>query len=463
MAGGFRAVKQVLRRPEEVDADLPAVVRAAAQFEIDDGTTSTTLADAAAAGDVAGELPMMAPPDNASPRQVADWWSSLSDAGRAILVASRPELPGNLDGLPAEVRDDANRFRIPEERAALQAQLTQLACGGGPSAAAQLGQVQGKLRALDAIDGTLARGDRDDPRQLLLLDTSGRRVKAAVAIGDVDKAHHVAVFTPGFNSTVEDSLPGCDDQMHLLRRQAEDQSRRYGGKGSVAAVTWIGYEAPQWSEIRDPHRSVASEDQARTGGKVLARFLDGIDAARPLASHLTAIGHSYGSTTTGHAVQQAASVDDVIFCGSPGIGTSDVGDLRVPEGHAFIIEAKHDFVADLGWFGDDPNQLDGLTDLYSGPGTAPDGAELKEVTQHSNYLAPHSTSQHKDSTSQYNMSVVVAGLADRAVYGENTGFGDYVREFLDGVGDVVHNSVETGRRVVEGVVETWVERRRGGH
>ncbi len=443
-------VKQVLSGAEEVDADLTAVLRAAARFEIDDGTTSTTLADAAAAGDAAGELSAMAPPDGASPQQVADWWSSLSDAERAILVASRPELLGNLDGLPAEVRGEANRSRIPEERAALQAQITQLqaaACGGDLSAVAQLGQVQDKLRALDAIDDTLARGDR----QLLLLDTSGRRVKAAVAIGDVDKAKHVAVFTPGFTSTVEDSLKGYDDEMSLLRRQAEDESLRYGGKTSVAAVTWIGYEAPQWGEVLDPDRSVASEDQARAGGKALTGFLDGIDAARPVDPHLTAIGHSYGSTTTGHAVQQAADVDDVIFCGSPGIGTSDVGDLRVPEGHAYVIEAKNDATADLGWFGDDPNQLDGLTDLYSGPGTAPHGAELKEVTQHSNYLAP-------DSTSQYNMSVVVAGLADRAVYGENTGFGDHAREFLDDVGDsgrgVVEGVIETGRNVVEGVIET---------
>ncbi|MGH3698814.1 MAG: alpha/beta hydrolase [Pseudonocardiaceae bacterium] len=430
-------VQQVLRGAEQVDADLTAVLRAAARFEIDDNTTL-----AAAAGGLSARVP----PGGATPQQVADWWSSLSDAERTILVASRPELLGNLDGLPAEVRDSANRSRIPEERGALQAQLTQLqaaASGGELSAGAQLGQVRNKLRALDALDATLARGDR----QLLLLDTWGRRVKAAVAIGDVDKATHVAVFTPGFTSTVEDSLTGYDDQISLMRRQAEDESQRHGGKDSVAAVTWIGYEAPQSGEVVDPDRSVAGEHQARAGGKALARFLDGIDAARPVDPHLTVIGHSYGSTVTGYAVEQAVGVDDVIFCGSPGIGTSNVGALRVPEGHAYVIEAKDDPVADLGWFGHDPNQLDDLTDLYSGASTNLDGERLQEVTGHSNYLTPNSTSQ-------YNMSIVVAGLADWEIYGENTGFGDHAREFLDEVGDVVHDSVKIGRRIVGGAVET---------
>ena len=436
---------QVLRRAEEIDAEFTAVLQAAIRFEIDDGTTTATLADAAAAGDVAGELSDMAPPEDAEPEEVTLWWSSLSESEQAILVASRPELLGNVDGIPAEVRDEANRSRIPEERAALQAQATELqaaAANGDWSALTQLGQVQDKLRALDAIDETLDRGDR----QLLVLDISGKRVKAAVAVGNVNEADHVAVFTPGLDSTVEDKLLKYDAEIDLLRAQAEDESRANGENGSVAAVTWIGYEAPQTGETLDPDRSVAGENQAREGGEALAGFLDGINASRPEDPHLTAIGHSYGSTTTGHALQQASGVDDAIFYGSPGIGTSDVADLHVPEGHAYVIETKNDPVADFGRFGDDPNQLPGLTDLYSGDGTASDGRELNEVTGHSNYLAP-------DSTSQYNMSVVVAGLEEHAIYGENTGFGDHAREFIDDVGDIYRDPYEKGGEIVGGVLE----------
>ncbi|MGH3931645.1 MAG: alpha/beta hydrolase, partial [Pseudonocardiaceae bacterium] len=177
-------LEQVLRRATEIDTELAAVLQAAARFEIEDGTT-TTLADAAAVGSAAGELSEMRPPQDGTPQQVADWWAGLSESERAILVASRPELLGNLDGIPAQVRDEANRAQLPEQRAALQNQATQLqaaAYGGDRAAAAQLNQIHDKLRALDAIDDTLARGDR----QLLVLDTSGQRVKAAVAIGNVD-------------------------------------------------------------------------------------------------------------------------------------------------------------------------------------------------------------------------------------------------------------------------------------
>ncbi|MGH3904736.1 MAG: alpha/beta hydrolase [Pseudonocardiaceae bacterium] len=64
-----------------------------------------------------------------------------------------------------------------------------------------------------------------------MLDTGGQRVKATVAIGNVDTADHVAVFTPSFTSTVEGNLAGYDE-MALLRRQADDESLRYGDGGS---------------------------------------------------------------------------------------------------------------------------------------------------------------------------------------------------------------------------------------
>lgn len=373
------------------------------------------------------------PPAGTSPQQVNQWWNELSPGQQQALIHTDPPAIGNLDGIPAQVRDEANRSRLPEERAALQDQATRLqaaAMTGDLSAAAQWGQVQDTLRALDAIDDTLGRGDR----QLLLLDTSGRRVKAAMAIGNVDTADHIAVFTPGFTVTVEGSLTEHDDELRLLRGQAQDESLRYGDGGSVAAVTWIGYEAPQWGEITDRGRSVVSDDQAHAGGTALGGFLDGIDAAHPDNPHLTAIGHSYGSTTTGHAVQRVGSVDEVIFLGSPGIGTSDAGDLHVAEGHSYVIEARNDPVADFGRFGADPNQLDGLTDLSSGAARTPDGRDLTEVTGHSNYLAP-------DSTSQHNMSVVVAGVTNRAIYGENTGLGDHAWYFLDDAGKRVRDIV----------------------
>jgi hypothetical protein len=72
----------------------------------------------------------------------------------------------------------------------------------------------------------------------------------------------------------------------------------------------MGYDAPQSVDV-------ASDDNAQQGGQQLARFFDGIDATRPGdPPHMVAVGHSYGSTTTGLALRQANGVDDAIFLGS---------------------------------------------------------------------------------------------------------------------------------------------------
>lgn len=192
----------------------------------------------------------------------------------------------------------------------------------------------------------------------------------------------------------------------------------------MAAVTWIGYQAPQpslggWNPFGNPFSSdsVVHDDSARAGGADLAEFYRGIDASRTTDPHLTALGHSYGSTTTGFALQEQTGVDDAVFFGSPGIGTSHVEDIQVPEGHTYRIEARNDVVADAGSFGIDPTYVDGVTGLSAREETLPDGRRLAESTGHSDYLT-------QDSTSQYNMSVVVAGLPDRRVEDDGRGLGD---------------------------------------
>ncbi|MGQ0773623.1 MAG: hypothetical protein ACT4NY_04250 [Pseudonocardiales bacterium] len=70
--------------------------------------------DLARAQHPAGWMSELRPPQDGTPQQVADWWAALSESERAILAASRPELLGNLDGIPAQVRDAANRARLTE-------------------------------------------------------------------------------------------------------------------------------------------------------------------------------------------------------------------------------------------------------------------------------------------------------------------------------------------------------------
>jgi hypothetical protein len=410
---------QALRTARDIDDDLASVLRRAEQGGFGGGSASTVsqaAADATAA-DPGLTLPTL--PEHGTPSQNAAWWDTLSPAGRAILLHDHPDWLGNLDGLPASVRSQANVARIPGERAALQHQLADAQAHadamatlpyGGPAARDALAtcdEIQAKLNALDAVERTMGQGDR----QLLTLDTSGRRAKAAVAVGDVDAAGHVAVFTPGFTSTVNGDLEDYTNSMKNLVTRSQDLAARHGDGGQVAAVTWIGYEAPQWGEVGEPDHSVLAEQAARTGAAPLDGFLNGIGAAHDAVNHplhLTALGHSYGSLTTGIALQQPTPVHDAVVFGSPGIGDANPNDLKVPQGHVFDEVADGDPIPFLGPFTGHPDAMDGIGQLGTGNATDVDGRPLDANHGHTGYLADRSTSQ-------YNLAAVVAGRPDLAV------------------------------------------------
>jgi hypothetical protein len=367
------------------------------------------------------------PPNQGSPTQNAQWWAGLTEAQRDAAIADHSATLGNMNGIPARVRDEVNRARIADERAALEARKAQLEDRLARSPARWLTDaftnddralqiVNGKLEDLDAVRDAVAVPDR----QLLLLDLSGERGKAAIAVGDVDTAANVAVFTPGLNTTLGGDLSSTMRQMDALRSTAAQIAATQASDSSVATIAWIGYETPQTHEVLNLDRSVASDHQARVGGQALSSFLTGIDTARDSQVHLVALGHSYGSTATGFALQDSSVVDDVVFFGSPGLGTGDIGDLHVPEGHVFVEEAKNDPVADLGRFGPDPNHLAGVTDLSTAGGTSPDGVARTESTGHSEYLA-------SNSMSQYNLAAVVVGADELLAQGDNSGVGDALR------------------------------------
>lgn len=344
----------------------------------------------------------------------------MSPEEQEALRKAPPAWLGNRDGIPAQVRDVANRNRIDDEREALNAEKAEIERGGvSDDERKRLEEVTHKIESIGAVEKTL---ERQPSRQLLVLDSSGERLKAAVAVGDVDTADHVSVFTPGLNSTVNGTLEGLDHQMNQLRAQSQHESDRHGEGGQVAAISWIGYETPQDHEHAPWHEnSVTRSDAAENGGAKLNEFFKGINASRDTDPHLTALGHSYGSTTTGYALQGGGhGVDDAIVFGSPGVGTDDVEDLHVPEGHTYRIEARNDPVADFGRFGGDPTHMEGVQDLSAKESTEPDGRQkLSESTGHNGYVAD-------DSTSQHNMAAVVAGLPDRTVRGEGRGVGDYI-------------------------------------
>lgn len=372
------------------------------------------------AGPDAPDLDVLPPPHGASEEDVSRWWHDLDPAEQKYILEHHPEWIGNLDGIPAWARDDANRSLLPAYRAELQASYDRLldlalATPGNSFLFIQAGLIEKKLAGLEEVTDVLDRGDR----QLLVLDTSGaHELRAAVAIGDVDTADSVGVFTPGFDANVRDSLAGYDSSMAALADLTASEALRQGRVQTVATVTWLGYEAPQSDAgLLLPSRSVLSSTSAQTGGEDLSSFLRGVDASRAEDAHVVPMGYSYGSTVTGYALTEQTGADAAVVLGSPGVGTSDASDLQVPEGSTYMIEARRDAVADTGWFGRDPSHMDGVTGLSARDETI-GGVTYTESVGHSDYLT-------EGSTSQYNLAQILAGQPEYAVEHHGRGIGDW--------------------------------------
>ena len=247
----------------------------------------------------------------------------------------------------------------------------------------------------------------------------------AVAAGDLDTADDIAVTVPGF---------GTDGQSadYQASRAADlyEASRSVDGSGEVASMFWIGYDAPDnlpWEGEGWDAGGVVGESMAAAGGERLADMLDGLRGSREgEPAHLTVIGHSYGSTTTGiAAAEHGIPVDDLVFVGSPGAGggTDHVSDTGVDPEHVWSGANSRDPIADLGnhgWLhleslggaglGDDPAEDDFGAIRFQAEDTGRAGHIA--LDQHSAYF-------DHDTESLYNISQIVTGNYDAVLTAEH--------------------------------------------
>jgi uncharacterized protein YukE len=374
--------------------------------------------------------PPAAPPTRGSPADNATWWKSLSVLQHQQVLREHPDWIGNRDGVSFTDRDLANRALLTIDRERLVAERSRLEAvlagdrffGVLTNDDAALHQVKDKLASLGVIETSLA---SPGERQLLLLDLSQVRAQAAIANGNVETADNVAVFVPGMSSSVTDTMKDYDTEMRHMQQRAQLESIRAHPvqAPTTATVTWVGYQTPELGlDLAIPSKSVLFDDTAKKGAAALVPFLQGIRTSRDHDAHLTLLGHSYGSTTAGIALRQETGVDDAVFFGSPGLGTSDIRDLKLAPGHASYIEAPWDPVGDVGAFGRDPSWLSEVVHASARESTVVDPVtgevrHFDEVSGHVSYLADNSTSQ-------YNMSVVIAGARDRQVSDAGIGIGD---------------------------------------
>lgn len=326
-----------------------------------------------------------------TPEEVSVWWALLSESEREALINKDPEKYGNLNGIDMASRARANELalnghvdaagnRIPgtgliektkNELDALNQEIERARENGQEVSSDVLDKqknLQNRLADLKAISDQV-QGNAGATLLVLEPGELGENVRAAIAIGDVDNAQHVATFVPGMGTN-------CRDNGRLnveFAKNIQWAAQKVGGDeaGSVATIAWMGYEAPpDITKTLDP--SVMSIDKAEAGAEKLNGFVTGIHSwrsERGLDVHQSIIPHSYGSTTAGIAMRDIGEgvVDELVYTGSPGAGVSSVGTLGVDADHTWVSATPHlDPVRGIGpdsTFGRNPEHLEGIGHL----------------------------------------------------------------------------------------------------
>ncbi|MGW1164797.1 alpha/beta hydrolase [Streptomyces sp. NPDC002550] len=307
------------------------------------------------------------PPKNGRPADNAKWWKGLSPEQQAAWISMRPDSVGALDGLPATVRDEANRTVLSEAHGVAQVRYDAWLQDHPEPPRYQdhinmhTGVKQGKEelpaweeweaerekmhKGIDGMDAIQERfdttGTKGLPEAYLLGFSADGDGRAIIANGNPDTAVHQAVYVPGTTSDL-DSIKGNINRMVNVWHAAHDEA---DGK-SVSTITWLGYDAPN-----DVVKDATFTHYAYDGAPDFNKFLDGLDASHSgdSAPHRTVIGHSYGSSLVGAAAQTGdLHANDIVFAGSPGVEVSNADQLDVPKGHVWNEYADGDPVPELG-------------------------------------------------------------------------------------------------------------------
>ncbi|WP_432669702.1 alpha/beta hydrolase [Mycolicibacterium fortuitum] len=287
-------------------------------------------------------------------RANAVWWSGLSPDQQHALVNEHPFQVGNAEGIPADVRNDANR-RVLQRYIDRAAAVQELIDAGTKPDDTQLDF----LLRVKKLESTLQRAD-EAARQagvgeplILAFDPPafGGDGRVLVSFGaDPYVADSVSWYVPGLGAQVDkfDYVMHC--ALNILQStQSENRSI------SAASIAWLGYDAPNGSATL----KVGSTALAEAGGDILHADISAFNAARDAmaddGSHFKGnhvFGHSYGSTTTsfaGRGGRLADHIESVTLIGSPGAGPlSHARDFGIRTDRVFVASSSRDFVTGLG-------------------------------------------------------------------------------------------------------------------
>lgn len=231
----------------------------------------------------------------------------------------------------------------------------------------------------------------------------GGKGAAAIAIGNPDTADNTTVKVSGFTTSVKAGSLDNPDPVNLYN----ETSKAAGEGKSNAVVMWMGYDAPD-------DQAVAVPNMARHGAELLAADVNALDANHQGGpSHLTVIGHSYGSTTVADAAAgYGMRADDIVLIGSPGTDLAkSAADFHLPpDGRLYVGAASTDPVT---YFGREHMSAPGL-----GLGTDPsiDGygsTRFHAESSLGDFTTDHSRYFENGSESLYSMADIASGHGDQ--------------------------------------------------
>ncbi|MFI9254131.1 alpha/beta hydrolase [Streptomyces sp. NPDC053069] len=436
-------IAHAVREATEIDDSYSKTLgklKAAPGLTVDTKTWTDVAADADAVSSAASDCIKDHVPLDKSPADCKKWWDSLSDEQRDEYKRAFPEIIGNLDGIPASVRDAVNREN-------LDILIGKLSGEDGDRAKTQLDALRSIRQQLQDNAAKQLVDPKEPPMYLLGIGDQGRG-RAIVAFGNPDKSKNVSAYVPGLGTALDTDFAEGD-----VKRAYDTAVDARNIDPSSASIVWLGYDAPQLDAPLDPATLVSDTDvmsthDAEQGAPAYNSFMGGLAATNDHKDpHLVAIGHSYGSRLVGAATQEPGGIpgaDDIVLVGSPGTGVHHAEGLGVGKEHVFVGAAKNDPVthlpskreaaagtagffgggpagayllgdiADQGdddlWFGKDPaSEAFGARRFKVSDGPVPvvDGQGLTPA--HSNYFNP---ARDKDPVSAANIAAIVADRPD---------------------------------------------------
>jgi len=327
------------------------------------------------------------PTPGTDPASVWSWWSRLTDAQHATLITTRSADLMALDGIPADARDNAARMTLHAQSTDLRARRAGLAADGLPTA-----DLDRSIAGLDEIERRV--NDPGSATRDYVLDLDANRDRAVVSIGDPDRSSDVVTVVSGLGS----GLPETSADLDAAAQIRAAGSAAAGAGQDVAAVAWLGYDAPR--TLQD---AMGTSD-ARTAAEPLARFVTGQAVTHQGSpAHESLLGYSYGSTVVGAAAgSQHLPVSDIVLVASPGATVDHAADLGIDPSRVWATTAAADPVRlahdprdtardlltghqpDHLWFGTDPTSSSFGAQVFD----SGSGSWWHPIATHTGYFDP---------------------------------------------------------------------------